>query len=769
MLDFDTSGSRLSPPRCAARHSARLPRPEAPCPRSAPDSDRCSSCSWRCAVAVTSLGGPAAPPAAVDRINQIIKRMTLEEKVGQLFVTYVYGQTADTTDPADVAQQPEASSASPTAGADREVPPRRRHLLRLVEQRRTTRSRSPACPTGCSGSRPVAARRVPLLIATDQEHGVVTRVGPPATQFPGNMALGAGRSTERRVRRRARSPARSCAPSASTRTSRRIADVNVNPAEPGHRRPVLRLRPDAGRPIAGRGQVAGYQDARRRPRPPSTSRATATPRPTATTACRSSTTPASEWEQHRRPAVPGGDRARHRLDHDRAHRRAGARPVRRPGHAVASRSSPACCAASWATTASSSPTRSTWQGVRDKYGDDRIPVLALKAGVDQLLMPAPGKLDIAYNAVLDAVALRRADREAHRRVGHAGPAAEDEARPVRAEERHRRRVEGRPIASAPPRTWPRRSRSPTAPSRWSKDDADAAAAGRGRPQGAGHRRPASPTGARRPDRARGATPTALDTGTARPTRRSRRRWRRPRHERPGRRRPPTRRGPAPASRQLVAARCSPPASRWSSSPCATPTTSPTSPTRRPTWRRTPTTAISMESLARVLFGEVQPRGKLPVDIPAAADPGTVLYPFGHGLTSIMTTRMTVTNRPARAPASAAGGSSVPLGATALGAGRGTGARPACRCRRPGVPAAGRSCGPAFRCWPADDYAPCAGRRSASSPTRPACCRDLTARGRRHGGVRRGRPGRRVRPRARLPRHRAGRRLARAPTSTSAPG
>ena len=45
----------------------------------------------------------------------------------------------------------------------------------------------------------------------------------------------------------------------------------------------------------------------------------------------------------------------------------------------------------------------TMQGVRDNFGDDRIPVLALKAGVDQLLMPAPGKLDIAYHAVIDAV------------------------------------------------------------------------------------------------------------------------------------------------------------------------------------------------------------------------------------------------------------------------------------------------------------------------------------------------------------------------------
>jgi beta-N-acetylhexosaminidase len=43
------------------------------------------------------------------------------------------------------------------------------------------------------------------------------------------------------------------------------------------------------------------------------------------------------------------------------------------------------------------------QGVRDKYGDDRVPVLALQAGVDQLLKPPDGKLDLQYNAVLNAV------------------------------------------------------------------------------------------------------------------------------------------------------------------------------------------------------------------------------------------------------------------------------------------------------------------------------------------------------------------------------
>ena len=43
----------------------------------------------------------------------------------------------------------------------------------------------------------------------------------------------------------------------------------------------------------------------------------------------------------------------------------------------------------------------TMQGVREKYGDDQVPVLALKAGVDQLLNPP--SIDVAWNAVLDAV------------------------------------------------------------------------------------------------------------------------------------------------------------------------------------------------------------------------------------------------------------------------------------------------------------------------------------------------------------------------------
>jgi beta-N-acetylhexosaminidase len=41
--------------------------------------------------------------------------------------------------------------------------------------------------------------------------------------------------------------------------------------------------------------------------------------------------------------------------------------------------------------------------------------------------------------------------------------------------------------------------------------------------------------------------------------------------------------------------------------------------------------VAMESLTRVLFGEIEPQGRLPVMIPTAMDPAAELYPFGHGL------------------------------------------------------------------------------------------------------------------------------------------
>jgi beta-N-acetylhexosaminidase len=43
----------------------------------------------------------------------------------------------------------------------------------------------------------------------------------------------------------------------------------------------------------------------------------------------------------------------------------------------------------------------TMEGVREMFGDERVPIEAIKAGADVLLMPPD--LDLAYNAVLEAV------------------------------------------------------------------------------------------------------------------------------------------------------------------------------------------------------------------------------------------------------------------------------------------------------------------------------------------------------------------------------
>jgi len=52
----------------------------------------------------------------------------------------------------------------------------------------------------------------------------------------------------------------------------------------------------------------------------------------------------------------------------------------------------------------------------------------------------------------------------------------------------------------------------------------------------------------------------------------------------------------------------------------------------PTWLATYSDKpVAMESLAKVLFGETTPRGKLPVTVPDPDHPGADRFPLGHGL------------------------------------------------------------------------------------------------------------------------------------------
>jgi beta-N-acetylhexosaminidase len=271
----------------------------------------------------------------------------------------------------------------------------------------------------------------------------------------------------------------------------------------------------------------------------------------------------------------------------------------------------------------------TMQGVRDGFGDDRIPVLALQAGVDQLLMPAPGKLDIAYNAVLNAVrsgelTQERIDASVDRVLRLKMKRGLFEKKNVFVDESK----VGSRVGTAAHQA--RAQQIADATVTLVKDDGNTLPLVKDGSKVLVTGASVTPTLAERIG-ARGLAATALNTGTA-----------------------PTDAQIATAveeanARDRVVVATNKASANVRQQALVKQLLATGKPvlvvavrdpydiayfTDAPTYLATySTTAISMESLARVLFGEVQPRGRLPVSIPTAGDPITALYPSGHGLTS----------------------------------------------------------------------------------------------------------------------------------------
>ncbi|WP_159440906.1 glycoside hydrolase family 3 protein [Jatrophihabitans endophyticus] len=140
------------------------------------------------------MTGPAdaAPRGAhrPDRVGQLLRSMSLEEKVGQLFVTYAYGTTADTTDPAAVAQNRELYGVDNGAQLVAKY-----HLGGVIYFTWANTLTDPATiatlSNGLQRAATTSGAKVPLLTTIDQEGGRVVRIGAPAAVSPGNMTLGA--------------------------------------------------------------------------------------------------------------------------------------------------------------------------------------------------------------------------------------------------------------------------------------------------------------------------------------------------------------------------------------------------------------------------------------------------------------------------------------------------------------------------------------------------------------------------------------------------
>lgn len=341
---------------------------------------------------------PCGGPAHADdrRPDELLAHMTLEEKVGQLFVSRAYGHSATAPDQADI----DANLRELGVRTAAELLARYRlgGIIYFAWAHNTRDPRQIAdLSDGIQRASLQQPRGLPVLISTDQEHGAVCRVGRPASLFPGAMAIGAGGSRAD-ARTLGLLAGRELKAMGIRQNYSPVADVNVNPANP-----VIGVRSFGADPAAVATLVAAEAEGYRAAGVAATAKHFPGHGDTAVdshTGFPVITHSREEWETL--DAVPF-----------RA-----AIAVNIESLMTAHILVPALDASGDPATLSRPIVTGILRerlgydgvvvtdaldmaGVRTKYGDDRVPVLALKAGVDQLLNPPD--LDVAWNAVLKAV------------------------------------------------------------------------------------------------------------------------------------------------------------------------------------------------------------------------------------------------------------------------------------------------------------------------------------------------------------------------------
>ncbi|GLW66406.1 beta-N-acetylhexosaminidase [Actinomadura rubrobrunea] len=345
-----------------------------------------------------------AAPGKDPRLTRLLKAMTLEEKAAQLFVLQVYGKSADTTDPADVARNRRLYGVDNAAQLIARYKPGG-IIYYSVDPANVDNPRQLAAFSN-GIQRAALAQRVPIpaLISIDQEGGIVARVQPPATQSPGAMALAAGRRPAD-ARALAAVTARELRAMGVNTDFAPVADVNVNPANP-----VIGVRSFGSDPaLVSRmvvAQVDGYRVG--------------------------GVAPTVKHFPGHGDTVTDSHIGVPRIEHTREQwERLDLPPFRAAiergvdaimtGHLVVPALDPSGDPATLSRPILTGILRKRlgyrgviitdaldMQGVRDKYGDDRVPVLALKAGADLLLKPpadasGAGLFPTQLRAVVEAV------------------------------------------------------------------------------------------------------------------------------------------------------------------------------------------------------------------------------------------------------------------------------------------------------------------------------------------------------------------------------
>ncbi|HEX2144405.1 MAG TPA: glycoside hydrolase family 3 N-terminal domain-containing protein [Glycomyces sp.] len=321
----------------------------------------------------------------------VLESMSLEDKVGQLFMVYVSGETAETDHGDSVASNQERLGADNGAAFVADFKPG--GIIYFDWANGLTDPEQIAALS--NGLQEAAA--VPLLIAVDQEYGPVTRIAEPATQFPGAMPLGATRDTAA-AQRAAEAAGEELRAMGLNQNFAPDADVNVDPANP-----VIGVRSfgsDADLVAEfTTAQITGYQakgvaaSAKHFPGHGDTGTDSHVGLPVITHT-------AEEWERIDAPPFKAAIEAGAAMVMT-AHLQF---PALDDSLKPATLSEPILTGLLRERLGYEGVIVTDsleMEGVRTEYGDDRVPVMAIQAGADLLLMPPD--FPLAYEALLGAV------------------------------------------------------------------------------------------------------------------------------------------------------------------------------------------------------------------------------------------------------------------------------------------------------------------------------------------------------------------------------
>ncbi|QWF82185.1 glycoside hydrolase family 3 protein [Amycolatopsis sp. CA-230715] len=574
-------------------------------------------------IAVASTASAADEASAA----QALRGMTLEQKIGQLFVPTVFGKSADEAHPgnrklygvdtpAEVVRRYHVGGIiyfnNPAADTDNvDDPAQLAHLSNGLQRAALS-----------SGS------HLPLILSIDQEGGQTTRISAPATEYPSNMAVGAGRSTAD-AKKLASINGRELRAMGINQDFAPVADVNSNPLNP-----VIGSRSFSSDPALASSMVAaevdGYQNSGRRTETVSTA---AKHFPGHGDAAEDSHTglpvikrTAEQWRQIDLPPFKAAIAA----GVDSIMTAHISVPSLDPSGNPATLSKPIMTGLlrdelHYDGLVVTDALR--MDGVRKMYPDAEVPVLALEAGVDQMLLPPD--LGVAIKGVTDAVhsgrltesridqSVARILKVKSKRGILAKPLVNEREVPCVVGTREHKDAISRISAKTTTvlrndaKLLPLKKPGKVLVAGWNSPDfpgypADPVTSlakqlgGTALPTGAN---PAAAKVSEAVAAAKDADTVVVLTNGLR-----------------------TNAGQAALVKGLQAT---------GKPVVAVSIQEPYDPgfADVPTWVATyDWRDVSMATLAKVLRGKLSPAGKLPVEVPSGTDPGKVLYPFGHGLT-----------------------------------------------------------------------------------------------------------------------------------------